>query len=529
MKPHHPHSRMRSLWLVLAAVASLSVSAAPAAKTGEAPTQRPNVLFILIDDHAANMISVLNESPVRTPNMERLAARGSWFHKAYNPVPVCAASRAAFLTGMQASKSGMYYNSQAYRRSTAPISKAITMQRQFLDNGYIVAGYGKLNHTGYQDDNLSDFTPGYFKGHRNKKYVTNNDGDLRKHLIPETLRVPDPTYRASDFGALPDDWDRDDPTKWQQDTEQASRTIEFLKAQHDKPFFVSCGFWRPHSERFVPKRYYDMYPLELMKVPPSYRADDLDDVPAPGRWRATAKGTHARVINAGMWMEYLRSYYASTTYVDEQLGRVLDALDQSAYAKNTIIVFASDNGYNGGEKNMWAKFALWDQTCRVVFCISVPGLPQQYCPSPVSLLDIYPTLLDLCGLPAPSTHHLDGIDLTPILKGERIDRGQPVLSTYGLGNHSIRDWRFRYIRYLNGDEELYDHDNDRYEFTNLAKDPRFASIKAKLASQLPTENAPEIEQAIPWDGSELRADLFNQWEPGALNKVPETTKKAGGE
>jgi arylsulfatase A-like enzyme len=489
----------------------MSLAGALCLSAAEPAPARPNVLFILIDDHAANMTSVLNESPVRTPNIERLTARGSWFTRAYCDVPSCAPSRAAFLTGMHAYKSGVYYNSQAFRRTTAPIAKAVTMQRHFLDHGYLTAGYGKIAHTGYQDDNLSDYTPGYFKGHGNKKYVKHDDAALVRHVIPETVRVPDPTYLPTRFGALPDDWDRDEPEKLQQDTEQANRAIAFLRATHDRPFFLSVGFWRPHSERIVPKRYYDLYPLESIQIPPSYRADDLEDVPAPGRWQATHQGTHAAVINAGLWREYLRSYYASVSYVVEQMGRVLDALDAGPHARNTIVVFASDNGYNGGEKNMWAKYALWDQTCRVVFGLSVPGLPRQFCATPVSLIDIYPTLIALCGLPAPSSHTLDGIDLTPVLKSKRTERGKPVLSTYGLGNHAITDGRYRYIRYRNGDEEFYDHENDRHEWTNLARDPKFLERKAALARLLPTTDAPEIEPARPWDGSELNAERFRSF------------------
>ena len=483
---------------------------------GAQPAQpsRPNVLFILIDDHPANLTGVLNESPVRTPHLERLAARSAWFYHAYAAAPVCAASRAAFLTGIHPAKSGAYYNSQAIRRTQAAISRAVTMQRHFLDHGYLTAGYGKIAHTAYQDDHVTDYTPGYFKGHASKKYVTYNDRDLLAFVLPESVRVPDPKYLPTRFAALPDDWDRDDPTKFQQDTEQAERAVDFLEARHEQPFFLTVGFWRPHSERIVPKRYFDLYPLDSIRLPPGYRTDDLDDVPAPGRWRTTSTGTHAAVVNSGLLREYIRSYYAATTYVDEQVGRVLDGLEKSRYAGNTIIVFASDNGYNAGEKNLWAKFALWEQTCRVVFSISLPGRPAQMCPAPVSLLDLYPTLTRLCGLPPPSTHTLDGIDLSPILEERSIERGAPVLSTYGLGNHSIRDWRFRYIRYRNGDEELYDHEHDPHEWSNVASDPRFADAKEKLLRMLPRVDAAEIERAGPRDGSELDSVAYELIAPG---------------
>lgn len=493
------------LWWALAAVgAALRLVGADAATA----SGRPNILFILIDDHAAHMTSVLRESVVRTPHIERLAARSSWFTRAYAEVPSCAPARTAFLTGVHAYKSGVYYNSQGSRRTKAAIAQAVTMQRHFLENGYLTAGYGKIMHTGYQEDYVADYTPGYFKGHGLKKYVTHTDASLIPHIIPETLRIPDPSYLPTRFGALPDDWDRDDPTKLQQDTEQANRAIAFLNQAHDRPFFLSVGFWRPHSERIVPKRYYDMYPLDEIEIPPSYRADDLEDVPAPGRRQATHQGTHAAVVNAGLWREYLRSYYAATTYIDEQIGRVLGALAESAYARNTIVVFTSDNGYNAGEKNMWAKYALWEQTCRVVFAVHMPGQPQQIVATPVSHLDIYPTLVALCGLPQPKSHTLDGIDLSPILRGQRRERGAPVLTTFGLGNHSITDGRHRYIRYRNGDEELYDHATDPHEWANLVRRPESVEIKAALAARLPVADAPEIEPARPWDGSELNEDVY---------------------
>lgn len=500
----------------LCLIALLACMASPAGADDTAPRQGdlPNVLFIIIDDHPANMVSVLDESIVQTPNMERLAERGTWFTRAYNAAPVCAASRAAFLTGVHPSNSGVYYNAQGWRRTNSPIAQATSLPGHFLRNGYLTAGYGKIDHTPYQFDEPDDFTPGYRIGHRDRRYNFHSDADLAEFAIPETLRTPDPDYLASQFGALPDDWDRDDPEKMQEDTLHANSTIAFLQQEHDRPFFVTCGFWRPHTRRIVPKRYFDMYPLDEIEIPVGYKAGDLEDVPAPGRWRATKRGTHAALVNAGLWKEALQSYYAATTYVDEQIGRVLDALEASPYADNTIVIFAGDNGYHGGEKDLWSKFALWDQTNRVAFAISVPGFPAQAVHTPVGLIDIYPTLLALCGLAAPEEQVLDGVDLVPILKGETDDRGAPVLSTYGEGNHSIRDRRFRYIRYANGEEEFYDHSTDPYEWTNLAGNPKFEQQKLALAAQLPEVDAPEVKPARRWDGSELRKNLIEKLDRG---------------
>jgi arylsulfatase A-like enzyme len=504
----------------LVSVGASAPAESPASPPALAQGERFNVLFILIDDHPAHMVSLLDESVARTPNMERLARRGTWFTKAYNAAPVCAASRAAFLTGVHPSKSGAYYNAQAWRRTSAPIAGATTVHGQFLAHGYLVAGFGKIDHTPYQSDTLDDYTPGFRALHRDRDDGVPSDAELVPHILPGTMRHPDPGYEATRFGALPDDWDLDEPGKLQEDTVNANRTIEFLGQEHDRPFFATCGFWRPHSLNIVPKRYFDLYPLDGVEIPSSYLAGDLEDVPAPGRWRATKRGTHAAVVNNGLWREYLRSFYAATTYIDEQIGRVLDALDASPYADNTVVVFASDNGFHAGEKDLWSKFALWEQTNRVVFCVSVPGMEPQLSETPVGLIDLYPTLLALCGLPAPETQELDGHDLTPILRGESEERGRPVLSTFGQGNHSIRDRRFRYIRYANGEEELYDHDRDPHEWRNLAARPAYEAVKARMAAWLPEHDAPEIEPAFPdrprgaWDGSELRLDLLEKLDRG---------------
>ena len=202
---------------------------------------------------------------------------------------------------------------------------------------------------------------------------------------------------------------------------------------------------------------------------------------------------------------------AATAYIDVQIGRVLDALELGPNLQVTIVICAADNGFHTGEKDHWLKFALWEQTCRVVFAISVPGMPVQQSTTPVSLLDIYPTLTALCRLPTPTTHSLDGISLAGILSGQTKERGEPVLSTYGRGNHSLRNDRFRYIHYRNGDEEFYDDTNDPYEWENLAGDPKFAAEKSDLAKWLPKIEAPDIAKPMP-------ALTHATWEDEAFEK-----------
>ncbi|HRP05718.1 MAG TPA: sulfatase-like hydrolase/transferase, partial [Opitutaceae bacterium] len=335
--------------------------------------------------------------------------------------------------------------------------------------------------------------------------VTYTDKALLRHVKPGTKI--DAWVENWSWGILPDDWDRNDPVKVQQDTEQANRVIALLGKPHEKPFFAALGFWKPHVSWTVAQRYFDMYPLESIHLPEGYLDGDLDDVPKPARWLATHRGEHAYVLRNSLWKKCLQAYYASISYVDEQIGRVLDALEKSSYRDNTIIVFISDNGWHNGEKDHWSKFYLSELACRVVFSIHVPGLPAQICDTPVSTIDLYPTLLDLCGLPVPKTHSLDGVDLAPILRGNRSDRGQPVLSTYGPGCHSIRDDRFRYTRYRNGDEELYDHANDPHEWRNLASNPGYEREKRRLAQWIPDHDAREIEYAVKLDSK----NVSNVW------------------
>jgi len=480
---------------------------APARTDAASAAKRPNVLIIMIDDHPFNAMDVNQPGPVHTPNMQRIAARGTWFANGYNDAPVCCASRTAILTGVRSSRSGVYYNSQAYRRASTFIAKVTNLPGHFKKNGYLTAGYGKIGHNTFVADDIGDFTPGYYKMLNDPKDVTHPESDLMTHIIPGSVhKIPGRATAGWTWGVLPDDWDRDDPAKLQQDTEQANRTIGILRAEHDQPFFMICGFYRPHGPHTVAKRYYDMFPLDQIQIPPGYRADDLEDLPKPGRWIATNRGEFAEVVAAGMWKKKIQAVYAATAYIDEQIGRVLDALEQSPHRNNTIVVFAGDNGYHLGEKNHFLKFALWEQTCRVVFAISAPGQPVQKRTSPVSLLDIFPTLNALCGLPAPETHALDGVVLTEILAGREQSRGEPVLSTYGRGNHSLRDDRYRYIRYRNGAEELYDHQADPYEWRNLAADSRFASAKAALAGWLPTINAPDVAPPGPVMGTATWGD-----------------------
>ena len=423
------------------------------------------------------------------PHLRRLMARGTTFTRAYCDAPGCCPSRTALLTGVHPSRSGVYYNSHSFRLADSWIAGAHILPEQFRRHGYLTAGYGFIaHHRGVDEDRV--YSPGHFRIFDRRGDVRWSETDLLGQIIPGTYTR---TWSKNwDWGILPDDWDRDDPAKIQQDTEFANHTIELVRRTQDRPFFAACGFWRPHVGWIVPQRYFDLFPVDQIAKPPGYREDDLADVPGPGRWIATHRGEHDYIVQHGLWERAIQGYHASVAYLDDQIGRVLDALEDGPNRDNTIVVFTTDHGWHNGEKNHWSKFVLWEQACRVSLVIAVPGLKPQRCETPVSLTDLYPTLTALCGVPRPATHGLDGFDLGPLLRGAGRERGAPVLSTYGRGNHAIRSERFRYMRYRNGAEELYDHDTDPHEWHNLAGDPRHADVMGELGRVLPIFNAPDI-------------------------------------
>jgi len=275
-----------------------------------------------------------------------LAKTSVWFSKGYTQ-PGCCVSRTSFLLGMRPSTSGVYYNGQTFRLEGSGLENHETLPERFKAAGYLAAGYGKIFHNRYQDAEMGSWSKGYCVPYSGEK-----EAELRKHVSPGTLtEIPNGPGNYT-WGILPDDWDRDDPEKQQQDTQNANRAVDFLNTDHDKPFFLAYGCWRPHVHWTVPKRYYDQFPLEEIELPEGVKSSDLEDIPTPGRWIATHRGFHDKIVKNGLWKKALQGLYASTAYADEQIGKVLDALDNSPYAENTIVIFLADNGWHTGQKNV---------------------------------------------------------------------------------------------------------------------------------------------------------------------------------
>jgi arylsulfatase A-like enzyme len=251
---------------------------------------------------------------------------------------------------------------------------------------------------------------------------------------------------------------------------------------------LACGFIRPHLPFFAPAKYFEQFPREKIALP-EIPDDDLADIPAAGRQIARPQGDHAKVIAAGQHRHAVQAYLACIAHVDYELGRLLAALDATPKAKNTIVVLWGDHGWHLGEKQHWRKFALWEEATRVPLMIAAPGVtePNGTCGRPVTLMDLYPTLAGLCGLPIDSAW--EGNNLTPLLASPEAAWPHAALTTHGKGNHAVRTERWRYIRYADGSEELYDHDADPQEWKNLASEAALAGVKAELARHLPPKDA----------------------------------------
>ena len=275
------------------------------------------------------------------------------------------------------------------------------------------------------------------------------------------------------------------------DYKTTSYGIKVLNRKHDKPFFLAIGLVKPHMPFSVPKKWFDMFPLDSIELPP-HRDGDLDDVPAAGVRMAKPDGDHAAILKSGRWKEAVQAYLATIAFCDAQVGRLLQALENSAYRDNTIVCLWSDHGWSLGEKEHWRKFALWEEPTRTVFIWKVPGMTPAnvLSPRPVDFMSIYPTLCALTGMPRPA--HVEGLDISPLLKDPTASWDTPALTTFHRNNHSFRSEQWRYIRYADGSEELYNHDSDPYEWTNVAGDVLYTDIKTGLAKHIPEVNAPEL-------------------------------------
>ncbi len=459
----------------------------------DAPPPKPNVLFISVDD-LNDWIGCLGGHPqAMTPNIDRLAESGMLFTNAHCAAPACNPSRTAIMTGISPHKSGLYDNRQKMREL---LPDAELIPKYFSRHGYWSAGSGKILHYFIDAQSWDEYYP-----------PKETEDPFPRTLYPKNRPVNLPVggpwqYRETDWAAL-DATDEEFGGDW-----LVSKWIgEQLEKKHDKPFFLACGIYRPHEPWFVPKKYFGQFPLEDIQLPPGYKEDDLEDVPPAGQKRGPNR-YFPHIRKHGQWKQGIQGYLASIAFADAMVGRVIDALERGPNRDNTIVVLWSDHGWHLGEKQHWQKFTAWRVCTRVPLIVRVPqgtvGLPGgtkagRISNAPVNLLSLFPTLLQLAGLPKKENN--DGPSLVPLLKSP--DADWPHVSITYLnkpGNYGLSDNRWRYIQYDNGDRELYDTKVDPYEWTNVATKPEHANRITQMRALAPTkfvEFVPASDASLP--------------------------------
>jgi arylsulfatase A-like enzyme len=460
----------------------------PLALFSDVRAEKYNVLFIAVDD-MNDYISPLDNHPgIKTPNFDRLAKRSVTFANAHCAAPACHPSRVAMMTGVHPTTSGIYRNmfgahGPRWRHEAPVLEHAVVLSQHFRDHGYRSVGGGKIFHTLQWTPHDSQNDPSAWDDYRGDPLDPISKDWPRPKLTPDSaagLQPGRPLGKSQLFGATP----LHVPDEKTGDHMVVDWAIDQMNAKQHKPLFLAVGLFRPHIPWEVPQKWFDLYPMAGVKLP-AHLKDDLQDAHSHGR-----EHWHKWVVQNKQWSRFMRGYLASISYVDHQLGRLLDALDKSPLAGKTIIVLWSDHGFHIGEKENWEKFALWDQTTRVPLFLHAPGISKDGAKTrqAVTLTDVYPTLCELNGLPTPK--QCDGASLLPQLKGPTSNHGRLSLTSFQFWNekapsHAVSDLRYRYIKYGNGFEELYDLQDDPNEFSNLAGDPAFARIQQRLALGIP--------------------------------------------
>jgi len=471
-------------------MSSLSSSALVAAEpdaanaaAGKAPAKPMNVLYVVSDD-LCNRLACYGDPLAKSPNIDRLAAKGVRFDLAYCQYPLCNPSRASFLTGLRPDHTKVYENATQARTHVPDVQ---TLPQTFRKAGYYVARVGKLYHYGVPGgigtSGLDD--PPSWEHFVNPR---GRDKDVEDKIF---------TLQKGQFGGtlswLQVDGSDDDQT----DGIGAAETIKLLEANanKDRPFFIACGFYRPHTPYVATKKFFDLYPLEKcepVKIDPNRK----DGVPAAAFGSAKAEQDK---LDDKLRREAMQAYMASMSLMDAQVGKLLDALERLKLAENTIIVFHSDHGYHLGEHGLWQKMSIWEESARVPMIVYDPRAKGngKACKRTVELIDLHPTLAALCDLPAPPM--FDGASLKPLLEDPTAEWNRPAFTQVMRGNpnpkgagkgkfmgRSIRTERYRYIEWDEGRQgaQLYDHEQDPHELKNLAEDPSAKEVVANLRKRL---------------------------------------------
>ncbi|MCX6892363.1 MAG: sulfatase [Verrucomicrobia bacterium] len=480
--PPVPVFNLQPVRLALWSAVLLGICSLCAAETGARSAPRYNVLFIAIDDLNVSL-GCYDHPLVKSPNIDRLAARGVRFDRAYCQYPLCNPSRSSLLSGLRPDTSRIYDNSTPIRK---PFPGIVTLPQMFKNNGYFSARVGKLYHYGVPGD---IGTSGM------------DDGPSWDHVVNPRGRDKDDEADVINFGpgrglGASLCWMEAKGTDAEQtDGKVASEAIRLLEQHRDGPFFLAVGFYRPHVPDIATSPYFALYPLDKVTLPQE-PPEHIRNIPPAA--------LTTKPLNYGIEEEKLRlfkrAYFASISFVDAQVGKVLDALDRLKLADNTIVVLFGDHGWSLGEHGQWQKRLLFEEVARVPFIIALPKAKATG-PSPrtVEFVDLYPTLADLCHLAPPS--NLEGKSLRALLENPKAPWSRPAVTQVVRGEggtrfmgYSVRTERWRYTEWDAGraGTELYDHDADRHEYRNLAGDPSYAATVAELKALLPKTKPPEI-------------------------------------
>ncbi len=457
--------------------------------------KRPNVLMIVLDD-LNDWVGCLKGHPqAKTPNIDRLAQRGLLFANAHVPAPVCNPSRTSVLIGKRPGTTGIYANNVIWHEAFPGVT---SLPSHFKANGYRVMGGGKVYHHTPGFNRRSDWDEYFdqvFDGHYQSAMARGLDvknfqwpRGFPLNGIGAVRRLEKPPRNANEF-----DWGPMDASDFEMgDGQMVAWANRILATPSNEPFLLTAGIFRPHLPFYAPRRFFEWYPLDQL-VPPSIQEDDCNDLPTAGQaMAADRRGDYELVKREGQYASMLQAYLAGISYADALIGQLLESLDAGPHADNTIVVLWSDHGWHLGEKQRLHKFTLWERSTHVPWIVSVPGLTRSgsRCQKPVGLIDLFPTMIELCHL--SSVEGLEGQSLVPLICDPTIPWDRPALTTHGQGNHALRSERWRYIRYADGGEELYDHHEDPNEWRNLAQSVANASVKAELSRWLPPKDVPPL-------------------------------------
>ena len=458
---------------------------------------QPNIVFISIDD-LNDWVGFLGYEQVKTPHMDRLAARGFSFSNAHCPAPVCGPSRTAILSGMRPVTSGIYDNNIKFSRD---LPQVVSLPEHFKNNGYQVYGIGKLFHGSTANVPTTAFDA-YGGKLGSAAPFTSSDLQISKQNPYHEISKLGKTFKLP-LNGMPADryWNRANTFDWGpidlpdslfSDRQSVDWSIDKLHKIKDQPFLLTLGFERPHQPLFNPKRFHDMYLLNEVELPKT-PADDLRDLPQRAKQLALypkTSGKHETVVKYGQWENAVASYLASVSFVDELVGDLVKALETLKLKNNTWIVLWSDHGWHLGEKSHWGKATGWYRSTRVPFLIIPPAGSTDYkkaieIKNMVNLLDLAPTMADIAGIPKKTSW--EGRSLMPLLREEASDWEEVSLTTFSIGSHTISTPDWQLISYFDGSFELYDLVNDPNQFKNIAYLPESKIVLEQLKKHIPEE------------------------------------------